>query len=50
VSDAVFQPVADPGQIPAAARLEEGGCYLLELRSEEHLLGIIALQPGTQMF
>jgi cation-transporting P-type ATPase I len=38
-------PVADPGQIPAAVRLKERGCYLLELRSEEHLLGIIALQP-----
>ena len=38
-------PVADPGPIPAAVRLKERGCYLLGLRSEEHLLGIISLQP-----
>jgi cation-transporting P-type ATPase I len=38
-------PVADAGQIPAAVRLRERGCYLLGLSSEEHLLGIIALQP-----
>jgi cation transport ATPase len=38
-------PIVDPGSIPAVARFEKRGCYLLGLRREGHLLGILALQP-----
>jgi cation-transporting ATPase I len=38
-------PLADPASIPAAAHLRQRGSYLLALRSEGRLLGIIALRP-----
>jgi cation-transporting P-type ATPase I len=38
-------PIVDPSPIPAAARFEEHGCYLLGLRREQRLLGVIALRP-----
>ena len=38
-------PIVDPSPIPAVVRFEKQGCYLLGLRREGRLLGILALQP-----
>jgi cation-transporting ATPase I len=38
-------PIVDPSPIPAVARFEKHGSYLLGLRREGRLLGILALQP-----